>query len=58
MVGDRSHDIIGAFQNRIPSIGVLFGYGDIDELQDAGATYIAETVEDLKHILIGEDENE
>lgn len=47
MVGDREHDIIGAKKNGIDSIGVLFGYGSREELENAGATYIAETVEDI-----------
>lgn len=44
MVGDREFDIIGAKNCGVDSIGVLFGYGDRDELQNAGATYIAENV--------------
>ena len=47
MIGDREHDIIGANKNGIDSIGVLFGYGSREELENAGATYIAETVEDI-----------
>ena len=47
MVGDREHDIIGANRNSVDSIGVLFGYGSREELEAAGATYIAETVEDI-----------
>lgn len=47
MVGDREHDIIGAKQIGIDSIGVLYGYGDREELEQAGATYIAETVSDI-----------
>lgn len=47
MVGDRHHDIDGANQNDLDSIGVLFGYGDRQELETAGATYIAETVNDI-----------
>lgn len=47
MVGDREHDIIGANKNGIDSIGVLFGYGSREELENAGATYIAESVEDI-----------
>ena len=43
MIGDRKHDIIGAKENGLDSIGVLFGYGDYEELKAAGATYIAET---------------
>ncbi len=47
MIGDRHHDIEGANQNGIDSIGVLFGYGNQEELEIAGATYIAETVNDI-----------
>lgn len=52
MVGDREHDIIGATTVGIDSIGVEYGYGDYDELSDAGATYIVKTVEGLKDIFI------
>ena len=48
MVGDREHDIIGAQENGMDSIGVLFGYGDHDELKAAGSTHI---VKDMKGIL-------
>lgn len=47
MVGDRNYDVLGAKENRLDSIGVLFGFGDYAELTEAGATYIAETVEDI-----------
>ena len=47
MVGDRKHDVIGAKQFNIDTVGVLYGYGDLEELQRAGAKYIAETVEDI-----------
>lgn len=33
MIGDREHDIIGAKENGMDSIGVLFGYGTYDELK-------------------------
>lgn len=52
MVGDREHDIIGAKTVGIDSVGVEYGYGDYDELYDAGATYIVKTVEGLKDIFI------
>ena len=48
MVGDRNQDINGAKANGIASLGVLFGYGDLEELTNAGADYIAETVSDIK----------
>lgn len=47
MVGDREHDIFGAKENGLDSIGVLYGYGDRDELEKAGADFIAESVEDI-----------
>lgn len=53
MIGDRDYDIIGAKQIGVDSIGVLFGYGDRNELEKAGADFIAATVEDIKKILLG-----
>lgn len=54
MVGDRKHDILGAKQVGMDSIGVLFGYGNQKELEDAGATYIAANVSELWNILQAE----
>ena len=51
MIGDRHHDIEGANLNGLDSIGVLFGYGDRNELEKAGATYIAETINDINKFL-------
>lgn len=47
MIGDKMHDILGAKENGLASIGVLFGYGSREELENAGADYIAETVDDI-----------
>lgn len=47
MIGDREHDIFGAKEVGIDSIGVLYGYGDLAELQNAGATHIARSVEEI-----------
>ena len=47
MIGDRKHDIIGAKETGLDSIGVLYGYGTYDELKNAGATYIADTPADI-----------
>lgn len=47
MIGDRKYDILGAYEVGIDSVGVLYGYGDIDELKTAGATYISDTVEGI-----------
>lgn len=45
MVGDREHDILGAKAHGLDSIGVLYGYGSREELEAAGADWIAETPE-------------
>ncbi|MGV3250067.1 HAD family hydrolase [Streptococcus suis] len=52
MIGDREHDIEGARMHQLPAIGVLYGYGNKQEFEKAGATMIVETVQDLKRILL------
>ncbi|MBR4296522.1 MAG: HAD family hydrolase [Clostridia bacterium] len=47
MVGDRKYDILGAKSFGIDSIGVLYGYGSREELESAGATHIAQSVNDI-----------
>jgi phosphoglycolate phosphatase len=44
MIGDREHDIIGARKNGIDSVGVTYGYGSRQELEDAGATMIINAI--------------
>jgi len=51
MIGDREHDIIGANGNDIDSIGVLYGYGTREEFNQAKATYVVDSVEDLCELL-------
>jgi phosphoglycolate phosphatase len=43
MIGDRSHDMIGARNNGMTAVGVLYGYGNEEELLDAGAHHICAT---------------
>jgi phosphoglycolate phosphatase len=52
MVGDREHDIIGAKGAGIASIGVLYGYGDREELERAGAHLVVHSVEELQKELL------
>ena len=52
MVGDRHHDIDGAKVVGISSVGVLYGYGDREEHEAAGADAIAESVAELKAMLL------
>ncbi len=51
MVGDRFHDIVGARENEIPTISVLYGYGDATEFQQHGADYIVEKPEGVSGII-------
>lgn len=51
MIGDRKHDIIGARNNGIASIGVLYGYGNKAELENAGADYIVADINELTRLL-------
>ena len=52
MIGDRKFDILGAKENGLASMGVLYGFGDREELIDAGADYIAERPEDIVKYLL------
>ncbi len=52
MVGDRKHDILGAKKCGVASCGVRFGYAEENELENAGADYIADTLDELLPILI------
>lgn len=52
MVGDKEHDIIGANETGIMSVGVLYGYGSYDELKKAGAGAILNDTEELLEYLI------
>jgi len=52
MVGDRSHDIIGAKQHQIASIGVTYGYGTEEELKAQGADLIAHSPDDIPRLII------
>lgn len=47
MVGDRENDVSGSKKFGIDCIGVLYGYGSLEELNEAGAKYIAKTPADV-----------
>lgn len=47
MIGDRHHDIDGAKANNIASAGVLYGYGNREEHENAGADYIIDKHSEL-----------
>jgi len=50
MIGDRGFDIAGAHANEVRAIGVLWGYGDRAELEQAGADALAEAPADLPRL--------
>lgn len=52
MIGDRCFDIEGAVGNNIDSIGVLYGYGNKEEFEEAGATYIIEKPKNILEIVL------
>lgn len=47
MVGDRRQDVLGGRANGLSTVGVLWGYGDRDELASAGAEHIIARPADL-----------
>lgn len=52
MIGDREHDVLGAKQEGLDCMGVLYGFGNREELEKAGAVYIAGTPEDIAGIIL------
>jgi phosphoglycolate phosphatase len=51
MVGDRSHDAIGAKKNQLLAIGVTYGYGSEEELKLHGVDLIANSPEEITQYL-------
>lgn len=51
MVGDTAFDVIGAAAHGIPTIGVSWGYGTVEDMQKAGAIAIADTMDQLLALL-------
>ena len=47
MIGDRKDDVLGAKEAGIESVGLRYGFAEKDELENAGADYILEKVEDI-----------
>ena len=52
MVGDRKYDVVGAAAVGIKTIGVLYGFGDEEELSAAGAIHIVKTPQELTQYLL------
>lgn len=51
MVGDTHYDVTGAKAHGIPTIGVSWGYGKVEDMIDAGAVAIADTMDELLALL-------
>ncbi len=54
MVGDRNYDVAGAAEAGVPCVGVLFGTAEREELEQAGAACIVDSVDALRAVLLGE----
>jgi len=52
MIGDRNHDILGAKKCKISSIGLRCGYAEDNELENAGADFIFENLEEATDFLL------
>ncbi|GAA2243439.1 HAD family hydrolase [Rarobacter faecitabidus] len=52
MIGDRKFDVLGAAAHGIATIGVLWGYGDAEELVGAGAVLIAHSPAELPTLVV------
>jgi len=52
MVGDRSYDMIGAKNNKVLGLGVLYGYGNEKELINSGASYLIESPENFASVIM------
>lgn len=51
MVGDTHYDVEGAAAHGIPTVGVAWGYGKVEDMEKAGAIAIAYTMEELVNLL-------
>jgi phosphoglycolate phosphatase len=51
MLGDRSHDMLGARAAGLRGVGALYGFGGRDELLDSGAAHLIDAPEGLIGVL-------
>ena len=52
MIGDRKYDLIGAKEFDIDAMGVLYGYGSVQELSEYPSVMLAKTPEDVVKFLL------
>lgn len=58
LVGDRMYDIIGGKKAGVMVIGVLYGYGKKEELEQYGADIIVQTPQDIVDVILSLDKKE
>ena len=51
MIGDRKYDVLGAAENGMRALGVLWGFGSRDELSGAGAIACVDKPEELPQVV-------
>ena len=51
MVGDTVYDVLGAKEHNVPCIGVAWGYGIVSDMEQAGASAVAHTMDELYQLL-------
>ena len=51
MIGDTQYDIDGAVAAGVDSIAVTYGYGNVEAMKAAGATFFADSARDIGKIL-------
>lgn len=51
MVGDTAFDVTGAAAHGIPTVGVSWGYGEVADMEKAGAIAIAHSMDELVELL-------
>ena len=54
MVGDTAFDVVGAAAHQLLAAAVTWGYGDVQEMADAGAACIVDTPEALYRFICDE----
>ena len=52
MVGDTRFDVLGAASHGIPTIGVSWGYGTVEDMLRAGAVSVVDTMDELLNKLL------
>lgn len=52
MIGDRFYDMEAAVANDVDALGVLYGYGDKEELLESGAKTVVSTPKDIENFIL------